>query len=174
MFSFLRRQRRSGCPVDLWRSSNIVVCLDEKLTRVPDICLDTDTRHTSPIRPPMCRPPPTHHAASGMRDRTDSDTEQDEGGSSWRAHGSSEPLGSLERRRSTDEGSHRPYGIPLLSRAFEWPSPERDEPPSRYQAQFSPGAEPPLTPTTDPPGGPFLAVSHHGKRTEVLTRDGST
>jgi len=118
----------------------------------------------------MCRPSPTHHAASDMRDQTDSDAEQDQGGSSWRAHGSAESLHSLERRRSTDEGSHRPYGIPLLTRAFEWPSPERDEPPPRFQPRFSPSVEPPRTPTIDPPGGPILAVSHHGKQTEGLTR----
>lgn len=122
----------------------------------------------------MCRPPSTDRAASGMRDRTDSDSEQDEGGSSWRAHESTDPLHSQERRRSTDEGSHRPYGIPLLTRAFEWPSPERDEPPPRFQTRFSPDVEPPLTPTIDPPGGSVSTVSHHGKRTEGLTRDEPT
>ncbi|KAF8442835.1 hypothetical protein L210DRAFT_635691 [Boletus edulis BED1] len=94
-----------------------------------------------------------------MRDQTDSD--EDQGGSSWRTHGSAESLRSLERRRSTDEGSHRPYGIPLLTRAFEWPSPERDEPPPGFQPRFSSGVEPPLTPTIDPPGGTVSAVSHH-------------
>lgn len=121
------------------------------------------------IRSRQCRPPPTHHAASGMRDRTDSDTEQDQGESSWQAHEVAEPLRSLERRRSTDEGSNRPYGIPLLSRAFDWPSPERDEPPPRFQHRYSPGTEPPLTPSAEPPGGPGSVVSHHGKRTEKST-----
>ncbi|KAH0832112.1 hypothetical protein J3R83DRAFT_13021 [Lanmaoa asiatica] len=117
----------------------------------------------------MCRPP-TDRATSGMRDRTDSDTEQDHSGSSWRAHGSAEPLRSPERRRSTEEGSHRPYDIPLLTRAFEWPSPERDEPPPRFPSRFSPGVEPPLTPTIDPPRGRVSAPSYHEQSDSRLLR----
>ncbi|KAG9315714.1 hypothetical protein JVU11DRAFT_3361 [Chiua virens] len=79
--------------------------------------------------------------------------------------GQQEPSHSEESRGSTDDGRHSAYEIPLLTRAFEWPSPEGDEPPApRSQGRFSAEPAPPLAPTVDPPHGQGPATSHYESR----------
>ena len=143
----------------------------------PLLHASTKNRPTYPIHdtqvlhgPAMSRPPSGHRAESGAQNRTVGESEPDQGGSPRQAHGPSEPLHTSERRRSTDEGSHRAYDIPLLTRAFEWPSPERDDPPPGFPPRLSPGDEPPLTPTTNPSRGPGPVRSHDGKHRETGER----
>ena len=114
----------------------------------------------------MSGSPAGHRAASGVPDRADSDTEQDQGGSSWWGHGPSEPPHALASRRHTEECRHR-YDVPILTRAFEWPSPERGEPPPQFPA--SP-REPPLTPSMDPPSGAASVRSYQGEHNEGCGR----
>jgi len=79
----------------------------------------------------MCRPPPTYRTASSMHDQTDSDAERDTGGPSWSGQGSRE------------RGGHGSYDVPLLTRAFEWPSPEEDGSSGRFQPRLSTWVDPP-------------------------------